>query len=178
MKVHYDQKHVYIRFIGTHAEYDKIDAETIRMKLKLIKSDEEHAAALARLDEIFDAPSGTEDGDEAEVLGVLIDEYEKHAHAIPDPTPLSAIRYAMEEQSLAEQDLVPMIGSLDAVREILAGKRELTLPMIRKLSPRAAHQREDSGAGDAGGRGWGLVQGGVSAGLLPAPLHPAPVNQR
>jgi len=29
LKINYDWKIVYVRFIGTHAEYDKIDAETV-----------------------------------------------------------------------------------------------------------------------------------------------------
>ena len=105
------------------------------MKLKLIKNQEEFEAALSRLTEIFDAPVGSEESDEAEILGVLIEEYENKTCPMPMPSPLSAIKYAMDEQKLNPEDLVPYIGSLEIVHEILESKRSLTLSMIRKLSP-------------------------------------------
>jgi HTH-type transcriptional regulator/antitoxin HigA len=55
----------------------------------------------------------------------------RYPRAAPDP--ISAIRFRMEQQGLQQGDLVPMIGSRARVSEILSGKRQLTLPMIRRL---------------------------------------------
>lgn len=103
------------------------------MKAKLIKTEEENEAALKRLDEIFDAEPGTPEGDEAELLTALIEMYEKKAYPIDLPDPIEAIKFRMEQQGLKRKDLVPYIGSAPKVSEVLAGKRPLSLTMIRNL---------------------------------------------
>lgn len=103
------------------------------MKAKLIKTEEENEAALARLEEIFDAEPGTPDGDEAELLTALIEMYEQKAYPIDLPDPIEAIKFRMEQQGLKRKDLVPYIGSAPKVSEVLTGKRPLSLTMIRNL---------------------------------------------
>ena len=104
------------------------------MKPKLIKTEKDFKAALARLDEIFEAESGTPDGDEAELLTELIRMYEKVKYPIDLPDPVSAITFRMEQQGLKAKDLVPYIGSASKVSEVLSGQRELSKTMIRNLS--------------------------------------------
>lgn len=103
------------------------------MKLKLIKTEAENEAALARLEEIFDAEPGTPEGDEAELLTALIEMYERTAYPIDLPDPIEAVRFRMEQAGLKRKDLVPFIGSESKVSEVLAGKRSLSLTMIRNL---------------------------------------------
>lgn len=104
--------------------------------MKLIKSNSDHQAALARLDELFDldpAP-GTAESDEIEVLALLIETYEKEVFPIDLPGPVEAIKFRMDQQELAQKDLVPYIGSKSKVSEVLNGKRALSLNMIRNLN--------------------------------------------
>jgi HTH-type transcriptional regulator/antitoxin HigA len=103
------------------------------MKLKLIKTEVEHAAALARIDQIFQAKPGTADGDELELLLVLVERYEQEMFPIGLPDPVSAINFRMEQQGLKKKDLVPYLGTQSRVSEVLSGKRGLTVEMIRKL---------------------------------------------
>ena len=63
------------------------------MEIKPIKTDNDYQQALARLDEIFDAKSGTSEGDELEVLGILVDQYESEHFPIGLPDPIEAIKY-------------------------------------------------------------------------------------
>jgi HTH-type transcriptional regulator/antitoxin HigA len=103
------------------------------MKPKLIKTEAENEAALARLDEIFDAEPGTSEGDEAELLTALIEMFERKAYPIDLPDPIEAIKFRMEQGGLRRKDLVPYIGSESKVSEVLSGKRPLSLAMIRNL---------------------------------------------
>lgn len=103
------------------------------MKAKLIKTEADYEAALARIESIFDATPGTERGDEFELLCKLVELYENEMFPIDLPSPLEAIHFRMEQQGLKAKDLVPYIGSAPKVSEVLAGKRPLSLGMIRKL---------------------------------------------
>jgi HTH-type transcriptional regulator/antitoxin HigA len=104
------------------------------MKTKVIKTEAEHEAALARLDEIFDAQPGTPRGEELELLTMLVESYEEAAFPIGLPDPIAAIRFRMEQQGLKPKDLVPYIGSASKVSEVLSGSRSLSLSMIRGLA--------------------------------------------
>lgn len=104
------------------------------MTIKPIKSESDYKLALNRLEKIFDAPIGTEDSDEADILGLLVDEYEKNHYPIDPPDPIEAIKIRMEEMQLKQVDLVDAIGGKSRVSEILNRKRKLTVEMIRKLT--------------------------------------------
>ncbi len=106
------------------------------MKIKPIKSEADYREALKRLESIFDSAIGTPESDEADVLGLLIDEYEKKHYAIEAPDPIEAIKIRMEEMHLKQVDLVDAIGGKSRVSEILNRKRKLTVEMIRNLSLR------------------------------------------
>lgn len=106
------------------------------MTIKLIKSEEDYKDALSRLEVIFDAPTGTPESDEADVLALLIDEYEKQHYPIEAPDPIEAIKIRMEEMQLKQADLIPEIGGKSRVSEILNKKRKLTVEMIRNLAIR------------------------------------------
>lgn len=104
------------------------------MDIKIIKTEEDYEAALDRLDKIFDAPEDSPDSDEADLLALLIDEYEQKVYPIEPPDPIEAIRIRMEEMQLKQKDLADAIGGANRVSEILNRKRKLTVEMIRKLA--------------------------------------------
>jgi HTH-type transcriptional regulator/antitoxin HigA len=106
------------------------------MDIKLIKTEEDYKLALNRLEVIFDATIGTPESDEADVLALLVDEYEKQHFPIEAPDPIEAIKIRMEEMQLKQADLIPEIGGKSRVSEILNKKRKLTLEMIRNLEGR------------------------------------------
>ncbi|MBA7575559.1 hypothetical protein ES708_17389 [subsurface metagenome] len=106
------------------------------MDIKPIKTESDYQKALLRLEKIFDAPVATPESDEADILGLLIDEYEKQYYPIDAPDPIEAIKIRMEEMQLKQVDLVPEIGGKSRVSEILNRKRKLTVEMIRKLTTR------------------------------------------
>ena len=90
--------------------------------------------ALNRLDAIFDAPTGTPESDEADILAVLVDEYERKHYPVEAPDPIEAIKIRMEELEMKQVDLITEIGGKNRVSEILNKKRKLTVEMIRKLT--------------------------------------------
>jgi len=106
------------------------------MNIKPIKSNVDYQKALKRLEVIFDAPVGTQESDEADLLGLMIDDYEKKNYPIEAPDPIEAIKIRMEEMQLKQIDLVNEIGGKSRVSEILNRKRKLTVEMIRKLTTR------------------------------------------
>jgi HTH-type transcriptional regulator/antitoxin HigA len=103
------------------------------MNLKVIKTDKEYRAAMARIDQIFAARPRTPEGDELELLLLLVEKYEDEAFPIDLPDPVTAIRFRMDQQGLKQKDLEPYIGSKSKVSEVLSGRRELSLTMMRKL---------------------------------------------
>ncbi len=104
------------------------------MELKPIKTETDYQEALKKLELIFDAPIGTPESDEADILGLMVDEYEKKHYHIEAPDPIEAIKIRMEEMQLRQIDLVNEIGGKSRVSEILNRKRKLTVEMIRNLS--------------------------------------------
>jgi HTH-type transcriptional regulator/antitoxin HigA len=103
------------------------------MKTKVIKTESEYAAALARIEKLMDAKPGTPQGDELELLSLLLHDYEEKVFPIARPDPVAAIRFRMEQQGLGPKDLVPFLGSRSRVSEVLSGRRRLSLKMIRAL---------------------------------------------
>lgn len=104
------------------------------MRIKPIKNELDYTEALKRLDEIFDAKIGTNESDEADLLALIIDEYEKVNYPIETADPIEAIKIRMEELDLKQKDLIDVIGGKSRVSEVLNRKRKLTLDMIRNLT--------------------------------------------
>jgi HTH-type transcriptional regulator/antitoxin HigA len=104
------------------------------MDIKPIRTEEEYGLALSRLEEIWDAESGTPESDELDVLSVLVEAYEEEHHRIDPPDPIEAIKFRMEQMGLSIQDLEPQIGSRAEVSDVLTRKRSLSLDMIRNLN--------------------------------------------
>ena len=103
------------------------------MNIKAIKTEEDYKQALSRFEEIFHAPSDTKEGDEAEVLSILIEKYEDEHYPIEAPDPIEAIKFRMEQMDMKKKDLAEIIGYKSRVTEVLTRKRKLTLKMIRNL---------------------------------------------
>jgi HTH-type transcriptional regulator/antitoxin HigA len=104
------------------------------MNINPIHSQADYNNALSRIEEIFDAKPGTIEGDELEILGILVDEFEKRHFPIDAPDPIEAVKFRMEQLSLSQSDLAGLIGSKSRASEILSGKRTLSLRLIRLLN--------------------------------------------
>ena len=106
------------------------------MDIKPIKTEDDYNQALQRLEVIFDAKNGSPEGDELEVLGILIEKYENEKFPISLPDPIEAIKFRMEQMGYNQNDLANIIGLKSRASEILNRKRKLSLEMIRQLHER------------------------------------------
>ena len=103
------------------------------MKFKKLKTQKDYLEAMKRFEEIFQAKAGTMESDEADVLSLLIKDYEERHFVIEAPSPLEAIRYRMEQQGLTNSDLAKILGYKSRVTDIFRKSRKLNLAMVRKL---------------------------------------------
>ncbi|QBN20120.1 helix-turn-helix domain-containing protein [Flavobacterium nackdongense] len=103
------------------------------MNINLIKTENDYHQALERLEVIFDSKRGTEEGDELELLGMLIDQYENEHFPIDLPDPIEAIKFRMDQMGYSQNDLAKIVGFKSRASEILSRKRKLSLEMIRQL---------------------------------------------
>ncbi len=106
------------------------------MNIKPIKTKKDYDQALARLVVIFDAKIGTPKGDELEVLGMLIDNYENEKFPIGFPDPVEAIKFRMEQLGYNQTDLANVVGLKSRASKILNRKRKLSVKMIRQIHER------------------------------------------
>jgi HTH-type transcriptional regulator / antitoxin HigA len=104
------------------------------MQIRPVKSQQDHRAAIARIEQLMGAAAGSPEAEELDVLATLVDAYEAKHHLIDPPDPIAAIRFRMEQQNLSRKDLEAYIGSRARVSEVLANKRPLTLRMIRRIN--------------------------------------------
>lgn len=103
------------------------------MTLRRIKTKKDYSEALDRLKNIFDAKKNTSEGDELEVLSILIANYEEQHFPIDLPDPIEAIKFRMEQLGYSQTDLAKVVGLKSRASEILNKKRKLSLDMIRQL---------------------------------------------
>lgn len=101
-----------------------------------IRTEAEYDAALARIDELIDAPEGSPEYEELNAVADVVERYEDVHYPIGPPTPLGALLHHMDQQGLCERDLVPWLGDEATVAAVLAGERALTAPMMRALHER------------------------------------------
>ncbi|HEV8108525.1 MAG TPA: transcriptional regulator [Burkholderiales bacterium] len=105
----------------------------MQMEIKPIRTKADYRATLKEVEALMDAQAGTPEGERLDVLTTLVEAYERKHFPMDLPDPIEAIRFRMEQSGLGPKDLVPMIGQLNRVYEVLARKRPLTLAMIRAL---------------------------------------------
>jgi len=102
-------------------------------EIKPIRSEADYEAALAELERLWGASSGTPDGDRLDVLATLIDAYESEHHPVDPPDPIEAIKFRMEQQGLTRKDLEGILGSRTRIAEVLNRRRGLSINMMRQL---------------------------------------------
>lgn len=103
------------------------------MTIKPIKTRKDYQQALERLEQLFDAKKNSKEGDELEVLGILIEKYEDEHFPVGLPDPIEAIKFRMEQLGYNQSDLAKVVGLKSRASEILSKKRKLTLEMVRLL---------------------------------------------
>jgi len=105
------------------------------MKLKIIKTEEDYQKSLKRLEKIFHSEKGTKEQEELEILVILIQKYEDQVVGeFPDPDPIEAIKFKMDQMEMTQKDLAEVIGLKSRASEILARKRPMSINIIRKIS--------------------------------------------
>lgn len=103
------------------------------MDIKPIRGKADYKRAMTRIDALWGAKVGSAEGDELEVLAMLVERYEAQNEPMPASNPIDAIKFRMEQQGLTPRDLEPYIGSSGRVSEVLNGKRNLSLSMVKRL---------------------------------------------
>ncbi len=103
------------------------------MYIEPVKTENDYDRALARIESLMGAAADTPEGDELDMLLLIVKAYEDKHHPIDPPDPIEAILFRMDQMGLNRNDLVPLIGSKSKVSEVLNYKRPLSLNMIRKL---------------------------------------------
>lgn len=88
-------------------------------ELKSIRTEADYETALAEVERLWGAKSGTPDGDRLDVLATLIEVYQEKHHPMDPPDPIEAMRFRMEQQALTRKDLEPMIGPRNRVADVL-----------------------------------------------------------
>jgi HTH-type transcriptional regulator/antitoxin HigA len=103
------------------------------MEIKPIKSKADYRAALKEIETLMTAERDTPRGERLEVLVTLVEAYENKHYPLDLPDPVEAIKFCMEQKGMTPKDLVPIIGRINRVYEVLSRKRPLTLAMIQRL---------------------------------------------
>src|SRR3954469_12573924 len=111
----------------------KLTPQLFNMNIKPIKTKKDYQMALLRLESLFDSKPGTKEGDELEVLSILIEKYEDQHFPIELPDPIEAIKFRMEQMGYNQNDLAKVVGLKSRASEILNKRRKLTLDMIRQI---------------------------------------------
>lgn len=103
------------------------------MEIHIIKTEQEYQFALKQIDDLLEAKENSKQAEQLEILSILVEDYESKHYKIDMPDPIEAIKFRLEQLGLSRKDLEKTIGSRGRVSEIMNRKRDLTLPMIRKL---------------------------------------------
>ncbi len=100
-----------------------------------VKNEKQYDEAVARIYELMqmDLSEGSEPANELEILSLMIKEYDSVHYPVPNPNPIEAIKFRMEQMGMTEAQLAGILGYRSRKSEILSGKRKLSLSMIRKL---------------------------------------------
>jgi HTH-type transcriptional regulator/antitoxin HigA len=103
------------------------------MKVKPIRSNQDHAEALRKIEALWGVPQGTDDGDLLDVLVTLVEVYEREHFPVDLPDPIEAIKFRLEQEGKDHRALIGIIGQRTRVYEVMRRDRPLSLAMIRNL---------------------------------------------
>lgn len=109
------------------------------MKTKILKTEQDYNEACERIYNLFHSSENaikpdSSDGEEMELLSLLVEKYEQEHHQLEAPDPIEAIKFRMEQMNLKQTDIAPLFGGETRVSEVLHRKRTLTLKMITLLN--------------------------------------------
>ncbi|MFO8030756.1 MAG: helix-turn-helix domain-containing protein [Cyclonatronaceae bacterium] len=104
------------------------------MQIRPIHTNKDYQEALSRIEILLDSRPGSAEADELEILGLLVNEFERKHFPIDEPDPIEAIKFRMEQLGLTQNDLAKILGSRSRASEILSGKRSLSLTQIRLIN--------------------------------------------
>lgn len=103
------------------------------MNIRPIRTRDDYAAALSRIEELMNAEPESEEGAELDVLATLVDAWETRNFIIEAPDPVAAIEIRMEQLGVGRKELEQYLGGRNRVSEVLNRKRGLSIAQIRKL---------------------------------------------
>ena len=101
--------------------------------IKPIHDEHDYKVALARAEELWGAKEDTTEGDELDILLVLIEHYEDKHYPMPPSDPVDAIKFLMDQNNLTRKDLEEYLGPKSRVSDVLNRKRNLTITQVVKL---------------------------------------------
>ena len=109
------------------------------MRVKILKTDQEYNEACERIYNIIHSSENpiepnSNEGDELELLSLLVEKYEQEHYPVEAPNPIEAIKFRMQQMNLKQSDIAPLFGGKTRVSEVLNGKRPLSLNMITYLN--------------------------------------------
>src|SRR6266571_3216991 len=108
------------------------------MEIRPIKTKADYRAALKEIEALMAAERDTPEGERLDVLVTLVEAYERKHYQLDLPDPVEAIKFRMEQKGMTAKDLVPMIGRINRVYEVLSRRRPLTLALIKQPERRRA----------------------------------------
>ncbi|MCK4922773.1 MAG: transcriptional regulator [Bacteroidales bacterium] len=103
------------------------------MDIRPIRTEQDYNMSIGRIEVLWGAKKDTPEGDELDLLVILVESYELKHYPIPTPDPIEAIKFRMEQMNMTKADMVKYLGSQSRVSEILNRKRSLTLKMVKSL---------------------------------------------
>lgn len=118
----------------TGSTLERFKTESGQMTITPILNDQDHEAAIARIEELWGAPEGTEERAELSALFILVHAYEEERWPIEPVDPVEVITEVMEQKGYRQSDLSDILNSRSKASMVLNRRRPLTLDDIRKIS--------------------------------------------
>ena len=118
-----------------NVEYSRLLTKFSPKVIRTEKANEEYTAALYDLDQ-RDGTLTRAEKELAELLTLLIEDFESKRYVLPRAKPVEVLRFLMEQHGLKQKDLADVFGTRSIVSEVLSGKRKLNREHIRRLSER------------------------------------------
>ena len=101
--------------------------------MKPIKTEKIYQETLKRIEKLWGAEPDTLEGDELDILMVLVESYEDKNYPMPPSDPVDAINFQMDQLGINRKELQKFVGPKSRVSDILNRRRPLSLAQIKKL---------------------------------------------